>query len=229
MPLVLGTNDAANDRVDDEAGRIIHAARVADFRLFLDVGMPVFDRDDIAEKPLVDDAENVVADDGEIPRSIRGIKRADEVGQDVVGYGQRFREVILEQVAIVFAIQLAELGRERLIKVASFRADAIECVFEFAVATNAAVLAHAHEHEAVNETLDGLGEAGGAMLGVRLGEVFLIVVIDRAREVLAILLQIIEEHLIDRFVAAEVDQHAIDGAQAAAARHFANFGAESFE
>ncbi len=58
---------------------------MADFGLFFDVGFAAFDGDDVAQKLFVDDAENVVADGGEIPRAVGRVQSADEIGQDVVG------------------------------------------------------------------------------------------------------------------------------------------------
>jgi hypothetical protein len=55
----------------------------------------------VSKKPLVDDAEDVVADGREVPRPIGRVEAADKVGQDVPGDGERFRKVELEKIAIV--------------------------------------------------------------------------------------------------------------------------------
>ena len=100
---------------------------------------------------------------------------------------------------------------------------------EGAVGDNAAVLADAHEDEAVHEALDGLGEPGRAVVRVGFGKGGLVAAIDFAGEVPAVGVEVGEENLIDRLAALEVDEHPVDGADAAAGLELLDAGKQPFE
>ena len=136
---------------------------MADFGLFLDGGLILLDGDDIAEEAFVDDAEDIVADGGEVPCAIWRVEGAGEIGEDIAINFEAIGEMILVEVAVVFGVHVAEGRGERVEKFAAFRADAGEGVAEGTVGDDAAVFAHAHEDHAVHDALDGFGVARGTV------------------------------------------------------------------
>ena len=84
--------DGVFDNVaDDVFRRVINAAGLADFRLFLDSGALVRRHDHLAEKPFVNAAENVNRDGVEIVRRIDMAKGFANSGKLVVVHFEGWR------------------------------------------------------------------------------------------------------------------------------------------
>ena len=56
LPSIFRPDNAADNRIDDESGRIIHASGMANFGFFLGLDVIPLNGDGTAEEPLVNDA-----------------------------------------------------------------------------------------------------------------------------------------------------------------------------
>ena len=168
-----------DDVVHDVGGRVVDAAGLLDLGLFLDHGAVAFgEADDLAEELLVDLAEDVGGEDGELvgaARDSRGRLRMsrEELVVEVEGQG----ELVGGFVAALLRLEVEEAGVVAVVglleELAEARVDAVAVDegAEAAVVLDAAVFADAQEDDAVNDALDGEVEFALGELGVAEGEV----------------------------------------------------------
>jgi hypothetical protein len=72
-------------------------------------------------------------------------------------------------------------------------------------------------------------EAGRAVQGGGVRKRLRVVAVDRAGEMLAVLVQVVEENPIDRLLAVQLEERPIDGSQPAGRHHLLDLGPQPFE
>ena len=167
-----------DDVVHDVGGRVIDAAGFLDLRLVLHHGaVALGEADDLAEKLLIDLAEDVGGDDGEYVRAVGVVEAAQDVAQELVVEVQREGQFVGRFVAALLRLEVEQAGVVavvgRLEQLAEARVDAVavDQRAEAAVVLDAAVFADAEEDDAVNDALDGEVEFALGEPGIAEGEV----------------------------------------------------------
>ena len=85
---------------DDVTRRVINAARLANFRLFLDDRAASVRPDDLAEKPLVNRAENFYRDVAEFVAGILVANLFKKIFKPVIAHDQFLGEMQFEEIAV---------------------------------------------------------------------------------------------------------------------------------
>ena len=162
-----------DDVVDDVGRRVIDAAGFLDLRLLLDLGLVTGrEPDDLAEKLLVDLAENVGRQDGKFVGTLGVVEAADDVleglvvdrqpGREFVGRSARsFSGLEMKEAGVVAIVGLVEEIPQPLVDVLPFSS-----AWKLAVRLDAAIFADAQEDNAVDGELDGVIQLAVAELGI---------------------------------------------------------------
>ncbi len=100
-----------DDVVHDVGGGVVDAAGLLDFGLFLDLGVVAGGQaDDLAEELLVDLAEDVGGQDGELVGAVGIVQAREDVLEGLVVDGQLGRQLVGAFVPVLFPLEVEQAG-----------------------------------------------------------------------------------------------------------------------
>lgn len=179
---VVAVEEAAegvfHDVVDDVGGRVVNAARFADFGLFLDPGLVAAgEADGLAEELLIDLAEDVGGEDGKLVGRVGVVEVLDDVLEHLVVERELGGEAVGGVVTALLLFEMEEVGVVAVVGAAELLVEAgpdvatVKQHIQPPVVFGAAIFADAEEDDAVDGLLHGVVEVAHGEVGVAQGEV----------------------------------------------------------
>lgn len=178
LPLAELADGILDDVIDDVGRGVIDAAGLSDFRLLLHLGLVALGQlDHLAEKLLVDVAEDLRPQDRELVGALRVIEALEDIFQDLVidlqvkgqlvgGRGRVFLPTEVEEAGVILVV-----GQEVELLQPPVYLLAVGQGLEPAVGLDPPVLADAQEDYPIDRPLDGEVELADSQAGVSQGEV----------------------------------------------------------